>query len=197
MKIPQCFHDIINRLEVHHMPSSTIAGGCIRDLYLDRPYRDIDLYVFDRELKVEYVLGQCEHLDLHLLGDQDQTPILKKIFNTEDVSLRRQSTDYPSYGTSSITQVYDIKFDDQIIEMMVLNINPVDYVVNNFDVELSKAYFNRTGLTLTTGFITDVENKTITLSQSISPESLQYATNYHIPKIQKYFPDFTVVGLPC
>jgi hypothetical protein len=86
-------------------------------------------------------------------------------------------------------RINDQHFD---IELMDVAMNPIDYVMTHFAVKLCRCYYDGTAVRYTPDFFSDAQNKTLTVACAIEHARLERLFSYYLPKLQYYFPDFTV-----
>lgn len=78
------------------------------------------------------------------------------------------------------------------IELMAVAMSPVDYVMTNFAVKLSRCFYDGNVIKYTPDFFTDVRNKTITVACRVEHARFERLFSYYLPKLKSYFPDFDV-----
>ncbi|MNE80710.1 hypothetical protein D3C80_1773070 [compost metagenome] len=90
---------------------------------------------------------------------------------------------------------FRVVFDDGFyidIELMGVAKSPIDYVMNQFAVKLSRAYYDGAGVHFTSDFMQDATNKTLTVACPVEHARFERLFSYYLPKMKRYFPDFDV-----
>lgn len=169
--------------------SAIVAGGAVRDIYLEKPPNDIDVFIWNpkhsgQEVFENYIrinktslwsLFRCNHR----LGDD-----IRQLGN-------------PDYSSKFIESVWDIQKGYLPYQVIVLKLDPVKYVEHNFDIGLCKAYFDGQKFRYTPDFMKDAMNKTLTIcGHDFNQDEFDFVMKKHIPKLKKKFPGFTVQVAP-
>lgn len=171
------------------IPSAIIAGGVIRDLYHDKQIHDVDIYVpndpasFIGNGSVYSEIFWKTHFDL-------KTNISFAI----DSITSSTSGDDEYEEKNHINMTWNISKNEILYNIIIVDIDPTEYVTKFFDVGLCKAYYDGTKIRLTSDFMRDSQNKTLTIvSESMSEEEFHYMMNKHIVKLQHKFPGHSLV----
>jgi len=175
-------------------PSAVIAGGAVRDLLFNRPFKDIDIFMqtkksipISRSAKyIEYELpnklgfGPNDFYDPNLEPEEANEPQLRS---------------GPSrYGESRPIRTLWYRGD----KYELINIeSPVqEFIMTQFDVNLNKVWHNGEKSVRTQLFASDFANKTLTVDPTHwNSENFERVTMKRVPILQKKFPDFKVVIL--
>lgn len=97
---------------------------------------------------------------------------------------------HPLRGIEEFTCYIDGR--EYYVELMSVAMNPVDYVMKEFAVKLSRCYYDGNKLTYTPDFFTDARNKTLTVACRVENARFERLFSYYLPKMRSYFPDFEV-----
>ena len=166
--------------------SAIIAGGAVRDTYFSKPISDIDIFIFDPVFSGKQRVNQLTTQYVsNLMGGEDVCDVWE-LYHTMWSS--------PAGGTTNrfVTQIINLFKDGTDYQLISLKIDPVEYVKKYFDVGLCMAYCDGKRMRFTERFLTDANNKTITLCGDLNKEEYDYATKNHIPRIRNKYPDFVV-----
>lgn len=149
-----------------------IAGGCPRDIYLDRPFTDIDVFLA-KPKKLLQVLNSLATLPIYNL----------RAYSADDMPV--------GYDISPhLTAVISFKYLSLDFQVILTTYSSTEAVVDNFGVNISKVYFEGRNIVLTPEAKADIENKTLTFT-----DALYHSTNYK-EKIRKKFPGYTIKDSP-
>lgn len=170
------------------IPSAIIAGGLIRDLYHDKPIKDVDIYV-----------------PLDAPDYNDEVSTCSRFF-WNDIFKLKSSNDYienmdgegdEDYDSEDIGMVWEISAQNRLYNIIVVNEKPIDYVEKHFDIGLCKVYCDGKKIRLTSEFLHDSRFKKLTIvSKNIKQEEFARMMNYHVKKLKDKYPDHTLVIPP-
>lgn len=156
--------DVVTRSGFH--PSTMmVAGGAVRDTLMGVEVKDIDLFI------------ECDDLDSRLI--KHAIALLGGTVVAQDAT----ATDNPYEGAFKVTTIKSPKFDQLIQLIQVADLR--DHL-NTFNIGLSKVSYNADGLQLSKEFLTDVKNKTLTVSGKV--EDIEY-----VKRISKKYPHLKLV----
>jgi hypothetical protein len=171
-----------------------IAGGAIRDTYMDKPINDIDVFTNHKFSKSDLI----KLLDI----DTDRGEFVR------DISANQDDSELPSRwaeqgaakaascgereGIYSVMEVW--KYNQPIVQIVTLQpfMDPVRYVEEKFDIGLCKAYYTGRRVHYSSEFFRDVREKTLTLVGEMNKHELHYCLDVHCRKLQTKFPDHTI-----
>jgi len=165
-----------------YLPEAIIAGGAIRDMYHKKPIRDIDVYIKKTDTTPIY-----------------QTSFWQQLFaldNTTDYIEHsgKSYTGKPYTGKTHIGMVWEIRKNGIMYNIIVTDIDPVDYVEQFFDIGLCKAYCDGTKIRLTADFMHDSRNKLLTVvSKHLPQDEFDGMMDRHIAKLRKKYHDYKLV----
>lgn len=181
-------------------PQSLCCGGAPRSWYFNQPANDIDIYIRDL----------FEH-------STDRNDKVNKIINNlnnngyEIIKINSNSENY--FGSINIVFIYDleIKKSELHVQVQLVFVKPKnnyillrDFILSRFDVGICKFSYEMKNdiIEETTNYYIniddlakkDIKNKTITLyCNKINDQQLIHSIRFHIPKLQKYFPDYKLI----
>lgn len=110
-KIPVPWINAVQHLQRHGV-ASFIAGGAVRDLLLNRPHKDVDVWVTQQYDEV------C--------AEVAKTEGWRVIFDSD-------------YSISDLLAVYEFEFEDETINVIVAKMDTEAEVVGRFDFGISRA----------------------------------------------------------
>ena len=125
----------------------------------------------------------------------DLSTQLKEALSAQSVKLASANDPDGEYydTTGVIDAVYTVNFDDgSVVDVIVLTIDPIEYVDVYFDVGICKAHFNGSRLHYSTDFLKDARNKTLTLVGLMDAAQLHRSLSKHCGRLLTYFPGFEV-----
>lgn len=176
---------IYNLLSIREsLSSAIIAGGWLRDLYHDIPFNDIDIYV--QEADVKYPIYAEEFW-------RNQFQLRSGGFMDYD-TIRQPSGGDAYEGKSHIEAVWEIRKGFTNYNIIILDMDPTEYVEQYFDVGLCKAYCDGSRIRLTADFMHDSQYRQITLvSREIEEDEFKHVMSHHVPKIKNKYPGYTLI----
>ncbi len=164
-----------------YLPEAIIAGGAIRDLYHNKPIKDIDIYVpQDDGVAVHSVSFWRQVFDLNTMhGDY----------------IDHSGTDGESYnGKNHIGVVWEIQKRGVLYNIIIVDVLPVEYVNDFFDIGLCKAYCDGKKIRLTADFMCDSQNKLLTVvSKHLPQEEFDGMMDNHVARLKTKYPSHTLV----
>jgi hypothetical protein len=188
-EIPSEWVNTLLRLQ-EHFPEAVIAGGAIRDTYLDRPVKDIDIFVANRP-------------------GVDMKELLDKAIGTTGEVLAEQLVDYEN-GTTGVSAVYDYKTPSDFLNLEVRQSHPdyqvividfpkdlnkfASFLMEDFDIGLCRVMHNGREPIVTPEFNHDRVNKTLTVfTKADAPTRSKERTTQRIERISEKYRDHKVV----
>lgn len=146
-----------------------IAGGCPRDIYLDIPFSDIDIYT----------ASDCNFIDvINLLGTYQSIHSLK---------IQVEHTIPVQYKSKHISAVISFVYRDIPFQIIITKLNTRQSILQAFAVGLSQFYFEGRNIYFTLAATKDMSDRTLTVNPSI------HVNSHYIKKISKKFPDHEVI----
>jgi len=185
--------------------SAIIAGGFVRDLYLYSLHRDIDIYLWDPKFSNERGVDSSRYVEDILkeaLGFNETPNTTNTTPKEYFVELGKQygyvgfDAEEDLHINREIVTVYEALKNYNAYQLILTKIPPIQFVEQNFDVELSKAYCDGTRIRYTSGFIRDATNQTITISGKYSNKNEYGFAIEYAQKIAERFPHFTIQPAP-
>jgi len=179
---------ILRNINEKYISNSIIAGGYYRDMYHKLEYNDIDIFVCTSFAKSDHIASDALTTD----------------FWTEVFDLNLDRTWEPDYieeleadgdydNLNDIEMVFELSKNDIKYNVVLVDIEPVDYVNEVFDFGICKAYCDGTKVTFTKDFISDAENKFLTFTNlTASVDSFCYSMNTHLQKLIMKFPNHRI-----
>ena len=149
---------------------AVVAGGCPRDIYLDLPFSDIDIYV----------THECHFVDaVNLLCAMPEVSQL----------ILQVGDRLPSqYRAEHITAVISFEAKGIPFQLVITNRRSFDGILDTFAVNLSKFYFEDRNIKFTETAGKDLQKKSITVNGKVP------VNRHYLDKICKKFPTFEVIN---
>lgn len=191
-------------------PSAIIAGGALRDLIVDNPIKDVDIFIAD--------LDTTAGLDFQSIADLIGLPLVRKEvemvrdhvkvmhdikkakmemhdkYLTVDARYVAQETmGQQALIESFINYIIDVQYDGIMYQLIFIEQDPVSYVYTDFDFGICKIYFDGIEMVVTEEFWYDFENKQLTMSGQFSAGQMLHTMYTHRPNLIKKFPGWKVV----
>lgn len=163
--------------------SALIAGGAVRDAYFNRPPHDIDIYIWNSTASNETI-----DLEFQVMNKQ----ALSQLFGSDISVVVRDNYSKRETHISTVNDVYESS-QGIMYQVIVLNINPIEYVMQHFDIGLCMCYCDGIKMRYGDAFLHDALNKQLTVRGNLTEQEYLYSINHHLKKLKKYFPDFSVV----
>lgn len=153
-----------------------IAGGAVRDSLTNRMVKDVDVFLH-KDLK--------RHIDTSAwtkMGKEEDDDGLGAVvagalgvstgsspqwfnpagFSAKSTAVKVKSTDYGNNHVDEVYEIDDWKDMDFPVNVVFLDIDPVEYVTKHFDLGICKAWYDGDYIRTHSDFINDVNNNTIT-----------------------------------
>jgi hypothetical protein len=180
--IPAAWDDALKAVrEVY--PNAILAGGALRDLQLDRPVKDLDIFVS---------------------GDSD-TAALDRTMSRFGFD-RRTLTDFSSFAGGDHTVVLSLTYEERYSEAIewepappvnVVILSPdttwsIGAALARFDFGLCQVAYDGRRVHLTRAFLQDAKEKTLTLIRCDTPEQYECSMRRAERLLAKYA-EFTLV----
>lgn len=168
------------------IPSAIIAGGIIRDLYHGKNFKDVDIYVpgsgHSESYSKKFWISQFDlSTDKHTLYGNDS---INEFTGTE--------SDYSE--RNYIDMVWEIRKVSTLYNIIVVDLDPVEYVERFFDVGLCKAYCDGKKIRLTSDFMYDSQYKQLTIvAEDMPKEEFFFMMNKHVAKLKLKYPGHSLV----
>ena len=159
-----------------HLPTAVIAGGAACDLYFNRPFKDVDIFISLNQLKKKVTIP------LDLFFDEVFPESLGIDLGGED-SYERASTGLGSSFSEYVDFIYDARIQ-QTKYQFILTANVFPRILNSFDLNICKIFHTGEELKTTKDFIAGIESKEV-VSLDESPKSLMRISRF----LEKY-PEF-------
>ena len=174
------------------LPDTVIGGGYFRDLYLDIPFNDIDIYV-NAEPENSSMASEIYRSDFwkNLLG------LRVGSFLSMDYIRRMGSGDEDYYQLNNVRTVFDIVKSEVKYNIILVDQDPVEYVLKTFDFGICKVYSDGNKIHFSEEFLKDVNYRTLTFTkEKVSLSSFKRSMEYHYVKLKKKFPHHKLVLPP-
>jgi hypothetical protein len=147
-----------------------IAGGAVRDALLNKPVKDIDIFIQSKSV------------------DQDLLEKFQKLTNS---SYTKEANTYGYSNTISVVDVVDGTCGKPVQLVFVASLQKH---FDSFSINLSKVKYTKDGLVMSTGFINDVKHKKITFTPTnLAAVDIQYQQQY-LDRVAKKYNDWTIVN---
>ncbi len=185
----------------HFFPSAIIAGGAIRDDYMDR-FDEINDYDI-------FLSGNFGNLIAHTSTENLVEQVIDQVFsNPFDIQVLKDSayltkeekgkSDQTPGSFNKVKCVLEVTDDDgTTYQLIYTDVNPITYVENHFDFGFCKTYCDGKKLHYTNDFLTDAKNKTLTVvGENMTKEQVEYCIYHHGDKLSWKYDDFRIVLPP-
>lgn len=171
------------------LPTAIIAGGWLRDLYHDIPFNDVDIYVTEE--------NQIKSADCYSIYEEmfwrEQFKLKTDGFMAYD-NISQPGADGCYDGKSHIDAVWEIRKGFTRYNIIIVDIDPTDYINQYFDIGLCKAFCDGSRIRLTADFMHDSQHRQLTLvSKEIDEEEFKHVMTRHIPKLRNKYPGYTLI----
>lgn len=203
MRIPPEMEAIITNLQEIGFKSAIVAGGAPRDIYHNKPIKDIDVYLCEpshNSVEInwgllperEAQLGDYYPLFLPYLAgvntlgaDISTTKVSNIHFTMKKLGIDGKTN---SQGPEEphITKIWELVAPNQLtMQFMFVDISPIEFIENYFDVGLCMCYYDGNQLHYTTEFLHDTDNKQFTIcGKSLSEQQIARSLQEHIPRLK-------------
>jgi hypothetical protein len=167
-----------------HLPTAVIAGGAARDLYFNKPFKDVDIFISLSQLKkkldipidlfFEEIFPESLGIDL---GGEDTYEVVDK-YNS-----------LIGYGEYTYN-IYDARIQQTKYQFIITN-SIFPRVLTSFDINMCKVFHDGKELKTTKDFLSGVETKEVyTLDESKKSmrrilKFLEKYPEFHIRKDQE------------
>lgn len=189
-------HDMVRslrQLQRQGFVHSLIAGGAIRDMYFQRPIKDIDIFLWDPDVK-----GNTEkNLTAGIgINEKSITKLMDLDVNQSwyrrDFATRSGLGEDEEYAvTKHVTQVWSVVKNEIPYQLIFLNIKPLEFVENHFDLAICKAYCDGYKIRYTKDFSIDAQRQTLTIcSHGLTQRHFDYILETYLPRIKEKYPSF-------
>lgn len=185
----------LRKIQRRGFKSALIAGGAVRDLYFDKIIRDVDIFVQDPKFSGEFAEKKSSQ---GLLNEN----FWNGVFDIPDEyegrsfgpTLATKRLSRGNYQDSDIYSLWQVVKNFIPHEIIVTRIPPIEYVENNFDIGLCKAYCDGTKFRFTPDFMHDMRNRTMTIvSKKMDVPSMIHTIKEHFPRISHRYPGYSLV----
>lgn len=187
-----------------------IAGGAIRDLWHDKPIRDVDIFAshiykthgvlknlaapYESDVWLDYWFDafKCNH------DSEDEVLSIGSAYGGDDSidpdmcwvwEIRR--TEIDKVEVLGLEAVIPIK---KVYQVILVKKNPVDFVMQNFDFGLCKAYTDGKRIHMSGEFMEDALNHRLTLGhETLNERQQDRAVYHHLPRLLGKYPGYQVI----
>jgi len=167
---------ILRRLQAFGYTSAIIAGGAVRDDFMEEAISDYDFFLLDPNASLEFK------------APPNEDTMFRKIFGTSDMEKIHDG----SYG-NLINEIYELRTDCDIYQVIYTPVDPIEYVNKYFDVGLCKAYCDGKKIRYTPDFLRDVKEKTLSIvAQEMTQDQFNYTMDVHVDKLKEKYPHYTI-----
>lgn len=152
---------MLNRLALRGVKEAIVAGGAVRDMLLEKPISDIDVFY---------------------TGDFKQAPE-----DTNDGWFNFKACDFPEYLENSFNvthEGYYIGIPDIKVQLIKVKYNPVEYINGTFDADICLCYISEDAICLTTSFLNCVKNNDLGVIKTKTNKK-------HLEKLMLKYPTYT------
>jgi len=192
-------------------PSAIIAGGAVRDLLLNRPRKDIDIFVHESDAEQSLLSASLlqDMLKDHLpdqLPTSDLNPFMPKSQSMNMATQRRAPifrkctsfTDDDIAANSVIVDVFGGTTSRNVdFDIIVTSCSPKTYVQEYFDIGLCKVFFDGKSWTCHSDFVDDYRNNTITVCGAhMGAQEITRSVTGHAKRVQAKYPNLTIALSP-
>jgi hypothetical protein len=167
-------------------PNAIIAGGYHRDMYTGVDYNDIDIYI---ELGNNLSVGSKDFWKTYFELKVDD---FRSMDGIRELSETDEEYDVPN--NNNIITVYEMVKNELKYNLIIINNSPIDYVEEFFDFGICKTYCDGKKISFTKDFISDVENKTLTLTaRKLSVANFNHVMSVHFEKLKHKYPNHKLI----
>ena len=171
--IPNWWRVLLNRVQLK-APKALIGGGCLRDLYLNRPIADVDLFVPEGESGVREVVN---------LTHPKLTRYAYEPYFTHDQHVRQIG-----YFESAVLDVPPIN----LIHVSAHTCEPWTQI-ERFDFGLCQIAFDGEQLYMSSAFGRDVKQKTFTYTRNPDTEAQRTNSMARYERLSKKYEGWKLV----
>jgi hypothetical protein len=178
-----------------YFPSAILAGGALREDYMDK-FDEINDYDFFIKSPTDHASKTAEEIIEKVIHIVFPNPLdVEVLLDSAYLTKEESESDERSPGAlAEITSVWDvIDNDGENYQLIFSKQNPIQHVENHFDIGLCKTYCDGKKIHYSDDFLTDVKNRTMTIvGKNMTKEQVEYAVFYHADRLEwKY--DFRIV----
>lgn len=143
MKIPKSWTDYLLKIQ-ETFPAAYIGGGCLRDLWLNKPIKDIDIFILNT-------------------NDDDIVEFIKNN-NENNLIFTRDMKSYNGLSNSEVKRVitYPNQIDNLNVEFIMLDTDLFP-IYKRFDFGICQIIYDGKEILFSGDFLNDIKNKTFTL----------------------------------
>lgn len=172
--------------------SAIIAGGAIRDMFHGVEISDVDIFVQYKTLP-DTPKRSFNHDEWNEYW-RDVFQLGSKFFSTVQwvysPYTHPDDEDHVPEG-HHVSAVWDVISEGISYQIIMLNIDPVTYVEQQFDFGICRAYFDGSRVRYSREFVRDSRNRTITLvCDTLTDAQVRYAITNHLSKILAKYPGY-------
>jgi len=184
-KLSESLH-ILQKIQ-NAAPDIILAGGAIRDAYHNKHIKDYDFFVSSNTIPDVYNENFWKNqFNLHtetLFGDT-----ITNLSDNEDASCE---------GANHVDMVWEINKNEKIYNIVVLDMNPIEYVNRFFDIGICKTYSDGKRIRLTSDFMHDSQNHLLTIvSEDMSQREFNRMMNRHVEAVKNKYTGYKLVIPP-
>lgn len=190
---------LLKQIQRYGFKAAITAGGFVRDSYLKKPYKDVDIFLWSpwAEDNIEVSTAIREESIEDTIYDMCQ---LADSTHSDDYA-ERATGEFDcadgNYSNSLISEVWNVEKNDISYQFIFTNCKPQVYVENHFDIGICKAFCDGTKISLLPDFLKDIRNKTLTVGNpEMSQKHFDAVLRKHLQRMKKQFPTHKVVVHP-
>lgn len=197
--VDKSIFETLKVVQQYAFKDAIIAGGAIRDIYLNRQFNDVDIYIQDPTIahRGHYPFLTDRIWWKTFWSDVFSSTLLPSHTSRNQHVSVNQMFGKGYYGNAHVTAVWQIEKDLQPYQVIFVDQPPETYVAKYFDFGLCMAYSDGVRLRYLPEFRRDVKNKTMTLiGNDIDEHHLNRVMSQHFKKMQRYFPEYSLTVAP-
>jgi len=179
---------ILRHINENYISGSIIAGGYYRDIYHNREFNDIDIFVHTNNSQSKYIKSDAYTTDFWAeVFDLN----LDSFWSGDHIEEMEADDEYDNLN--DMDMVFELVKSEVKYNVVLVELDPIEYVNDVFDFGICKAYCDGQKVTFTKDFISDAENKTLTFTnKNVSTDSFCYSMNKHLRKLMAKFPNHQI-----
>ncbi len=183
---------VLRTIQKERYPEAIIAGGAPRDVFLEKPIKDFDIFVKEDAYATSSGFWR-DLFNLNYAKADDWTDIQMMAFmGHRNILMKAKQTSMPRTAGYShkrhLTQVFDLIIHDVVFQIIVVHIDPKQYVEDWFDFGLCKTWCDGKQFHFSGPFMEDVQNRTLTLVQKdMSPKEMEFCLTVRKPRLLTKF----------
>jgi len=199
MKMENSALEVLRLVHKCGHPEAIIAGGAPRDTYHNQMVRDYDIF-----LNMKATNGMT-----HTMAHWEKVLGLHRGKYAFDDHVRFTQSSYQQANDLGprIIRIFDVVKNYTPFQLIFVDVPPVEFVENYFDIGLCKCYVERathiTGkerslrIHYSNDFLQDSLNKTLTIcGRDMTKAQFEYTMKNHLPRIQYKYPTHSVRVAP-